>query len=238
MNWHSDPGNPSSAAPSARQSPPAWPSPQGPPAPPQPRPGLWKRCLWGGIALWLLTAIVTYTTRNSNLLPTLILLGSFLVPAAFVLWAYERHGRDLGATAILGCFLTGGILGVLGASGHGVLSAASVPPDVPGRRPDRGGRQAPGPDVRAPPPPRHPRHAGRAGARRDGRIRVRRLRERGVRLQRRRHDEGHRSARPAGDRGAARGARTVRARALDRDHAAACSSRSGSRTGVSASPRP
>ncbi|MEE1749769.1 PrsW family intramembrane metalloprotease [Streptomyces sp. JV184] len=85
-------------------------------APPQPRPGLWKRCLWGGIALWLLTAIVTYTTRNSNLLPTLILLGSFLVPAVFVLWAYERHGRDLGATAILGCFLTGGILGVLGSS--------------------------------------------------------------------------------------------------------------------------
>lgn len=116
MNWHSDPGNPSSAAPSAWQSPPASPSPQGPPAPPQPRPGLWKRCLWGGIALWLLTAIVTYTTRNSNLLPTLILLGSFLVPAVFVLWAYERHGRDLGATTILGCFLTGGILGVLGAS--------------------------------------------------------------------------------------------------------------------------
>ncbi|MFH8517741.1 PrsW family intramembrane metalloprotease [Streptomyces gelaticus] len=110
MNRHSEPGGPSPAAPSAP------PHPQGPPAPPQPRAGLWKRCLWGGTALWLLTAVVTYATRNTNLLPTLILLGSFLVPAVFALWAYERHGRDLGANLILGCFLTGGILGVLGAS--------------------------------------------------------------------------------------------------------------------------
>ncbi|MDG4862927.1 PrsW family intramembrane metalloprotease [Streptomyces sp. T-3] len=86
------------------------------PAPLQISPGLWKRCLWGGLALWLLTAVVTYFTKNTTLLPTLILLGSFLVPAVFVLWAYERHGRDLGVGMILGCFLVGGILGVLGAS--------------------------------------------------------------------------------------------------------------------------
>ncbi|MFE7468222.1 PrsW family intramembrane metalloprotease [Streptomyces sp. NPDC057499] len=117
MNWPSDPGRPPPA------EPPGWPSPPAPatghrrpPAPSQPRRGLWKRCLWGGVALWLLTAIITYTTQNTNLLPTLILLGSFLIPAVFVLWAYERHGRDLGAPLILGCSLTGGILGVLGAS--------------------------------------------------------------------------------------------------------------------------
>ncbi|MGW1625326.1 PrsW family intramembrane metalloprotease [Streptomyces sp. NPDC002172] len=93
------------------------PGPQQPP-PPYPRigAGLWKRCLGGGFALWALTAVVTYATRNTTLLPTLILLGSFLVPVVFVLWAYERHGRDLGVSAILGCFLTGGTLGVLGAS--------------------------------------------------------------------------------------------------------------------------
>ncbi|NEB79564.1 PrsW family intramembrane metalloprotease [Streptomyces sp. SID14478] len=91
--------------------------PQQPPPPgPQIRAGLWKRCLWGGLALWVLTAIVTYATKNTTLLPTLILLGSFLVPAVFVLWAYERHGRDLGVNLILGCFLVGGVLGVLGAS--------------------------------------------------------------------------------------------------------------------------
>ncbi|MEU5308408.1 PrsW family intramembrane metalloprotease [Streptomyces sp. NPDC021562] len=93
------------------------PGPQQPPPPyPRIRAGLWKRCLGGGLALWALTAMVTYTTGNTTLLPTLILLGSFLVPVVFVLWAYERHGRDLGVSAILGCFLTGGTLGVLGAS--------------------------------------------------------------------------------------------------------------------------
>ncbi|MER5545715.1 PrsW family intramembrane metalloprotease [Streptomyces sp. NPDC002589] len=93
------------------------PGPQQPP-PPYPRigAGLWRRCLGGGLALWSLTAWVTYETRNSALLPTLILLGSFLVPVAFALWAYERHGRDLGVSAVLGCFLAGGTLGVLGAS--------------------------------------------------------------------------------------------------------------------------
>ncbi|WP_406436175.1 PrsW family intramembrane metalloprotease [Streptomyces sp. NBC_00631] len=104
--------SPQSGRPQAR-----IPGPQQPPPPyPRIRAGLWRRCLGGGLALWALTAVVTYATRNTTLLPTLILLGSFLVPVVFVLWAYERHGRDLGVSAILGCFLTGGTLGVLGAS--------------------------------------------------------------------------------------------------------------------------
>ncbi|WP_156726531.1 PrsW family intramembrane metalloprotease [Streptomyces apocyni] len=70
------------------------------PTAPDIRTGLWKHCLWGGIALWLLTAIVTYATKNTTLLPTLILLGSFLIPAVFVLWAYERHGSGLGVGLI------------------------------------------------------------------------------------------------------------------------------------------
>ncbi|MFH8724152.1 PrsW family intramembrane metalloprotease [Streptomyces termitum] len=99
-----------------RPAPPPPPPAPPPPAEAGPRPGLWKRCLAGGLALWVLTAVVTYGTANTTLLPTLILLGSFLVPGVFVLWAYERHGRDLGLPVILGCFVTGGILGVLGAS--------------------------------------------------------------------------------------------------------------------------
>ncbi|WP_046731495.1 PrsW family intramembrane metalloprotease [Streptomyces humi] len=93
------------------------PGPQQPPPPyPRIRTGLWRRSLGGGLALWALTAVVTYATRNTAPLPTLILLGGFLVPVVFVLWAYERHGRDLGVSAVLGCFLAGGALGVLGAS--------------------------------------------------------------------------------------------------------------------------
>jgi RsiW-degrading membrane proteinase PrsW (M82 family) len=89
---------------------------QPPPSCPRIRAGLWKRFLGFGLALWALTAIVTYATKSVTLLPTLILLGSFLVPVVFVLWAYERHGRDLGVNLILGCFLTGGALGVPGVS--------------------------------------------------------------------------------------------------------------------------
>ncbi|MEU7422854.1 PrsW family glutamic-type intramembrane protease [Streptomyces sp. NPDC040750] len=92
------------------------PGPQQPP-PPYPRiaAGLWRRCLYGGLASWALTAGVAYATRGTAPLPALILLGSFLVPVAFVLWAYERHGRDLGVSAVLGCFLAGGALGLFGA---------------------------------------------------------------------------------------------------------------------------
>ncbi len=93
------------------------PGPQQPPPPYSRIPaGLWKRCLGIGLAVWALTAAVTYATADVTPLPTLILLGGFLVPVSFVLWAYERHGRDLGTSAVLGCFLAGGALGVLGAS--------------------------------------------------------------------------------------------------------------------------
>ncbi|MBC2906135.1 PrsW family glutamic-type intramembrane protease [Streptomyces cupreus] len=107
MTHSPPPGAPQAHAPGPQQPPTTY---------PQIRAGLWRRCLWVGLGLWVLTALVTYATKNTALLPTLILLGSFLVPVCFVLWAYERHGRDLGVSVILGCFLTGGTLGVLGAS--------------------------------------------------------------------------------------------------------------------------
>ncbi|MEU6195256.1 PrsW family intramembrane metalloprotease [Streptomyces sp. NPDC047061] len=107
MTHSPPPGRPRARIPGPLQPPPPY---------PRIRAGLWKRCLGGGLALWALTAAVTYATRDTTLLPTLILLGSFLVPVAFALWAYERHGRDLGVSAVLGCFLAGGTLGVLGAS--------------------------------------------------------------------------------------------------------------------------
>ncbi|WP_344027821.1 PrsW family glutamic-type intramembrane protease [Streptomyces luteireticuli] len=105
--------------------PPHWPprTPSPPPPPPTPPPPpahpvshLWLRCLLGGLALWVLAVVVTVTTQNTNLLPTLILLGSFLTPGCFALWAAERYGRELGAGLLISCFVVGGVLGVLGAS--------------------------------------------------------------------------------------------------------------------------
>jgi hypothetical protein len=70
-----------------------------------------------GLVLWVACVTVTYLTGNPNLVPTLVLLGSFLVPVTFVAWAFERHESDeIDAGLLLRLFVVGGVLGVLGAS--------------------------------------------------------------------------------------------------------------------------
>jgi len=81
------------------------------------RPRWWLRIFVVGLVLWLATVAVTFLTGNPNLIPTLVLLGSFLVPVTFVAWAYERHDTgELTVGLLLSTFITGGVLGVLGAS--------------------------------------------------------------------------------------------------------------------------
>jgi RsiW-degrading membrane proteinase PrsW (M82 family) len=80
-------------------------------------PRVWLRILLVGLVLWVATVVVIFVTGNPNLVPTLVLLGSFLVPVTFVSWAFER--RDTGEISvglIANAFLTGGVLGILGAS--------------------------------------------------------------------------------------------------------------------------
>jgi RsiW-degrading membrane proteinase PrsW (M82 family) len=78
---------------------------------------IWLRVLLGGLALWTATVVVTYLTDNINLVPTLVLLGSFVVPVTFVAWAFEhRDSGELTAGLVLSTFVTGGVLGVLSAS--------------------------------------------------------------------------------------------------------------------------
>ncbi|SEG76309.1 Protease prsW family protein [Nonomuraea solani] len=78
---------------------------------------LWLRVFLTGLVLWLATVVVTAVTGNSNLVPTVVLFGSFLVPVTFVIWAYGR-GRSPEVTVelLFAAFLVGGVLGVLGAS--------------------------------------------------------------------------------------------------------------------------
>lgn len=77
----------------------------------------WLRIFVIGLALWVSCIAVTLVTRNVNLVPTLILLGSFLVPVTFAAWAFE-HWRDEHITTelIVSAFVVGGLLGVMGAS--------------------------------------------------------------------------------------------------------------------------
>jgi protease PrsW len=77
----------------------------------------WVRIFLGGIALWVATVVVTFVTLNPNLVPTLILIGSFLVPVTFVAYAFEHRASDtLAEHTIFVGFVYGGVLGVLGAS--------------------------------------------------------------------------------------------------------------------------
>jgi len=77
----------------------------------------WLRWFLVGLALWVATSVVTYWTENANLLPTIILIGSFLVPTTFVLWALEtRASASLTPALVLKAFVVGGVLGILLAS--------------------------------------------------------------------------------------------------------------------------
>src|SRR3954467_10861646 len=86
-------------------------------APARPRRRTWLRLFLTGFVLWLLTVVVTFVTGNPNLVPTLVLLGSFLVPVTFVAWAFDRRDTgEINASLIFSTFVVGGVLGVLAAS--------------------------------------------------------------------------------------------------------------------------
>jgi len=76
----------------------------------------WAVILITGLILWVLTVAITFITANANLIPTLVLLGSFLVPVTFVAWAYEHRDQATPVEVLFKLFVVGGILGVLGAS--------------------------------------------------------------------------------------------------------------------------
>jgi protease PrsW len=80
-------------------------------------PHTWLRMFAIGLLLWVASVVVTALTGNTNLIPTIVLLGSFLVPVTAVVW-YMDHYRDqiLSPQRVLYAFVVGGVLGVLGAS--------------------------------------------------------------------------------------------------------------------------
>jgi RsiW-degrading membrane proteinase PrsW (M82 family) len=77
----------------------------------------WLRMFLIGLVLWLATVVVIFLTGNPNLIPTLVLLGSFLVPVTFVVWAFDRRETgEITAGLVFSTFVAGGVLGVLAAS--------------------------------------------------------------------------------------------------------------------------
>ncbi|GHG08458.1 MULTISPECIES: PrsW family intramembrane metalloprotease [Amycolatopsis] len=78
---------------------------------------VWLRMFLTGALLWGLAVVVTFVTGNPNLVPTVVLLGSFLVPVTFVAWAFgRRRSGEVTSELLFSTFVAGGVLGVLAAS--------------------------------------------------------------------------------------------------------------------------
>lgn len=103
-----------------------------------PRPLLhrsWWRILIIGLILYTIAANVLATSHNPNLIPTVILLGAFLVPVVYVVFLYEGGALyDVPIPTVALTFFWGGVLGVIAATlleerlvaGMGILSLLAV----------------------------------------------------------------------------------------------------------------
>src|SRR6478672_2247877 len=74
----------------------------------------WLWLLAGGTLVWAVAVAITAATRDPILAPTVILVGSFLVPVTMVAFALSRAGvRPLEAEAVVLGFVVAGSLGVV-----------------------------------------------------------------------------------------------------------------------------
>src|SRR6266513_3547920 len=79
----------------------------------------WWAVFLGGLLLWGATIAVARVTHNIILLPTIVLLGSFLVPITAVVWYLDHDPSPaLSPRRIVTAFLIGGVMGVLGGPGR------------------------------------------------------------------------------------------------------------------------
>ncbi len=74
----------------------------------------WFQILVSGLVLLFLTEQVLVGTGNPNYIPSVILLGAFLVPVTFVTYLYERLPKwETALPAVAVCFIWGGALGTV-----------------------------------------------------------------------------------------------------------------------------
>jgi protease PrsW len=70
-----------------------------------------------GLVLWVASVVDVYFTGNVIVLPTVVLLGSFLVPVSAVVWYLDHDPSPaLSPRRILAAFILAGVIGVLAAS--------------------------------------------------------------------------------------------------------------------------
>ncbi len=87
------------------------------PSLPVTRRNAWIRVLTTSAVFYVLLLAALMLTGNSNLFPTLAMVGSFMVPVAYVAFLYERrHFSRLTMPTVSLAFLYGGLVGILAAS--------------------------------------------------------------------------------------------------------------------------
>jgi RsiW-degrading membrane proteinase PrsW (M82 family) len=70
-----------------------------------------------GLVLWLATIGAGVLTGDIILLPTIVLLGSFLVPVTAVIWYLDHDSSpELSPRRVISGFMVAGVLGIIGAS--------------------------------------------------------------------------------------------------------------------------
>ena len=89
----------------------------------------WLQILIVGIVLFIGTEQALRITGNPNYFPTVILLGSFIIPVTFVTYFYDhvKH-KEISAPLLTSCFLVGGVLGLIAAGflEYGTLSTLDI----------------------------------------------------------------------------------------------------------------
>ncbi|ETA67641.1 putative membrane protein [Methanolobus tindarius DSM 2278] len=77
----------------------------------------WLKVFTGGLVLYVFGVVALAATRNTNIFPTVVMLGNFLVPITYVAFFYQRrHLSKLDMPTTAWAFFYGGLLGVLAAA--------------------------------------------------------------------------------------------------------------------------
>jgi len=91
--------------------------------------GNWLWTLGIGVGLFFVANITMQSSGNPNFFPTVIMLGSFVVPVAFVSFFYEHiRDRDIPLSVLGIAFLIGGAIGTIAAGilEYSTLTSSSV----------------------------------------------------------------------------------------------------------------
>jgi RsiW-degrading membrane proteinase PrsW (M82 family) len=76
----------------------------------------WLQIFVVGILLFVGTEQAQRVTNNPNFFPTVLLLGAFTVPIAFIAFFYEHvRDRDISLPLLTTCFIVGGVIGLTAA---------------------------------------------------------------------------------------------------------------------------